>query len=991
MKESTRFGPAARAVLMLVLLWALASCAGANEATAPVEAAPANVPAAAEPTPCTDETARCAIDLSGNALVPADAPSSEALPEQGGALKVETAPVVVGHGRSPAAGTRIPRETGRLTLVSDEVTIRDLRLDESTMRAYVSDSERVVHVVDMETMAEVAAIPTSGDRLVLDVDNKRLYVAPDWTLSSEEESLVTVIDIATNGVVGTLPGENVAVTGHGDQYRLYVGDYVGFFEEDAPGVRLYDGATLELITQGELAGEPVVNPATGELIIVNYSAFTVDPFTLEVREDLFPEISSTEIRGCNGCPAVRAAWSFPFQSYLAVDVQTISAGKGAGNYPPPLLYWAETMERVTSPALEVVPTCGSEPRLNEMVEGYRLAHRFYSRYLVQNNLDVLDADGAIVLSKDGLGAPFVNTRMAVAYVQDRDATTWVLDHATLDPLATLPPLCFFTQANSGFLLATDPARHDLIKLDESGGVSISPTADDAATLGPDRAIYAIIPSPSYAQDATIFLVTSALEGGQSILRSTDGGENWTLLGGLPGGADLQLEVAISPNFDTDKTLFAGGLRGDYAGIGVWVSTDSGDTWSPRWHGLEHLRITGLDVSPRFGEDQTLIAQSRFDRITPYDDGYSIHRSTDAGLNWTRVITAEYEDLLPAASVYLPITGAKALSIRQAEWYGPLEVQLASGKWTTATVSLGDEATVVAIAAATGDESGKVYYVAARQALLRTTDGGLTWQRWSDEPLHERDYLSGITAFAILPIAGDVPYRLLVGTGDGEFWSLDPATMGWEDAAAPAAEGIEASAPEPVVEVPTLTPAQSPLQTPTTVPMTGTEGVPDTAGTPLPDTPPAGLFVPEGGFADQWKNSAAVQQDLGFALFKSEESTPAAVQSFENGQMVWLGKTQEILVVLYDGEWRSFADTFKEGEPERDPSLVTPGELLQPERGFGKVWRANPDVQEAIGWATQKEQGVTATVQEYERGRMVRVSGQVLILILMGESGGAWRQ
>ena len=74
-------------------------------------------------------------------------------------------------------------------------------------------------------------------------------------------------------------------------------------------------------------------------------------------------------------------------------------------------------------------------------------------------------------------------------------------------------------------------------------------------------------------------------------------------------------------------------------------------------------------------------------------------------------------------------------------------------------------------------------------------------------------------------------------------------------------------------------------------------------------------------------------------------------------MIWVGGENRIYVLFDDGNspnWNGYADEWQPGQPENDPSLEPPPGLVQPVRGFGKVWREQPDVRERLGWATAEE-------------------------------------
>ncbi|MDF1515761.1 MAG: hypothetical protein P1S60_18285, partial [Anaerolineae bacterium] len=95
---------------------------------------------------------------------------------------------------------------------------------------------------------------------------------------------------------------------------------------------------------------------------------------------------------------------------------------------------------------------------------------------------------------------------------------------------------------------------------------------------------------------------------------------------------------------------------------------------------------------------------------------------------------------------------------------------------------------------------------------------------------------------------------------------------------------------------------------------------------------------------------------------------AAQQPFQNGFMIWLEPSKSIVVFFnnYGGQsYRIFPDTFKDGDPETDPNFAPPSGLLQPKRGFGKVWRENIVVRDNLGWATADESGFETWRQSYQ--------------------------
>lgn len=96
------------------------------------------------------------------------------------------------------------------------------------------------------------------------------------------------------------------------------------------------------------------------------------------------------------------------------------------------------------------------------------------------------------------------------------------------------------------------------------------------------------------------------------------------------------------------------------------------------------------------------------------------------------------------------------------------------------------------------------------------------------------------------------------------------------------------------------------------------------------------------------------------LYVPPVETPAAIQRFERGVMVWLGRTKSIYVLQVPNNLvERYNDAFVDGMMESDASIAAPAGKLQPVRGFGNVWRSNPWVMNTLGWAIESERGYTA--------------------------------
>lgn len=96
-------------------------------------------------------------------------------------------------------------------------------------------------------------------------------------------------------------------------------------------------------------------------------------------------------------------------------------------------------------------------------------------------------------------------------------------------------------------------------------------------------------------------------------------------------------------------------------------------------------------------------------------------------------------------------------------------------------------------------------------------------------------------------------------------------------------------------------------------------------------------------------------------------------------MIWSRGTSEpagtIDVVFLDKSrgrnvWRSFEDTWKEGDPEDSGDDIPPAGLYEPLRGFGKLWYANREVRDTLGWAKEPEHAGIGAYQPFEAGSLL---------------------
>jgi photosystem II stability/assembly factor-like uncharacterized protein len=127
--------------------------------------------------------------------------------------------------------------------------------------------------------------------------------------------------------------------------------------------------------------------------------------------------------------------------------------------------------------------------------------------------------------------------------------------------------------------------------------------------------YSVAASPQFSKDQSIYLGT-----GRGVRFSRDVGANWTGLSLKPESPSIKIktyeirQMAFSPRFDVDKTMFAVSMGG------YFVSEDAGASWTGKKIPVDW--VWRVAVPPSWPEQRTV-----------FIGGHSVWRSDDDGDSW----------------------------------------------------------------------------------------------------------------------------------------------------------------------------------------------------------------------------------------------------------------------------------------------------------------------------------------------------------------------
>ncbi|MGC9360580.1 MAG: hypothetical protein ACP5G7_09445, partial [Anaerolineae bacterium] len=112
----------------------------------------------------------------------------------------------------------------------------------------------------------------------------------------------------------------------------------------------------------------------------------------------------------------------------------------------------------------------------------------------------------------------------------------------------------------------------------------------------------------------------------------------------------------------------------------------------------------------------------------------------------------------------------------------------------------------------------------------------------------------------------------------------------------------------------------------------------------------------------------------------------AFQPMQGGVMFWSELRDSVIMIANNGRWVEVTDNWDESQPELSCSASPPEGLIQPKRGFGMAWCNQPDMREALGYATLVEGVTDALLQRLSGGLLLYRVGDAAWLL---HPDGTW--
>ncbi|MDW3217644.1 MAG: Calx-beta domain-containing protein [Acidimicrobiales bacterium] len=351
---------------------------------------------------------------------------------------------------------------------------------------------------------------------------------------------------------------------------------------------------------------------------------------------------------------------------------------------------------------------------------------------------------------------------------DDGASTWTAQHTHVDYIVgiALSP----DYANDQTVLVTTYVKGAYVSTD--GGASWQPAhtglghvRDDGNGFAAVRRLYNAEMSPDFANDQRMFTVTP-----NRFAYSDDLGEFWNeVFVSTPTPPIRGPVIAVSPDFAVDQTVFFGTLLGDvhrstgggatswthlsnaggrirslvvspaftaddtlFAGIdtGVVKSVDGGSTWSPTGPAASAPQVA---ISPNYAVDQTVFAATPAGLLV----------TTNGGTNWSTITGGPLTATSHIEAVAISPDFANDGVVLISEETAGLLKSVDSGVTFAATgtdllannlvIAEFNNPTEVPIEFSEDFANDQTVFAYAQQDIMKSTDGGATWQVLSLPP------------------------------------------------------------------------------------------------------------------------------------------------------------------------------------------------------------------------------------------------------------------
>jgi hypothetical protein len=334
----------------------------------------------------------------------------------------------------------------------------------------------------------------------------------------------------------------------------------------------------------------------------------------------------------------------------------------------------------------------------------------------------------------------------------------------------------------------------------NGGANWSPLTDSQSTLFTGAiAVAPSNPNVIYAGTGNpTFIGGSHNYTGQGILKSTDGGATWSLVGNSTFNREAISRIVISP---TDpNTLYAAvsvaGVNGTTTPVpGIYVSTNGGSSWMNTTAGISTSGtadpFTDLVMDPN--NSQTLYCAIG-NPFGSSDDG--VYKTTNGGtswvlagnfnpisntIGWTRLaIAANPGSSPPSSTIYAAVAGTNAVGSSSFGTLFHLYKSTDSGQhWSTLSntpdymMGVGEYSSALAVSPTDPNTVYAAGYTGAN-SVIRSTTGGTSWTNIAS--ITNGSITTGPHQFhhgLLVDSTGD-----LIDADDGGAFRYDPPTTTW---------------------------------------------------------------------------------------------------------------------------------------------------------------------------------------------------------------------